>query len=108
MKIGNKKIGICEMCLRGEVALTFHHLIPRTLHSRKWFKKNFDIKTLENGINICTDCHRAIHNFINEKELGKTYNTLQALLTHSQIPKFISWVKKQKRVGSKSARSKNR
>lgn len=78
--------------------LTFHHLIPRTCHRNKWFKKNFttdDMKT--RGINVCRGCHKLIHRTYNEKELGRRYNTLNKLLSSEPIAKYIEWAKKHSR-----------
>lgn len=86
----------CELCER-ELPTTEHHLIPKKNHSNKWFKKNFDKKDMKNRkINVCDDCHSAIHKFIpNEKELGKKYNTIEKLLSYSKLVEFIEWIKKQ-------------
>ena len=81
----------CELCDR-EVALTFHHLIPRTLHSKKWFKKNFSHEELNLGLMLCRDCHDAIHRFIPEKDLGKTYNTKEKLLAVPKVSDFCKWI----------------
>lgn len=88
------KHGKCEMCGR-EKDLTFHHLIPRTLHKNKWFKKNFTRDEMNTGIDVCRDCHSAIHDFIDEKTLGREYNTLEKLMTHEQISGFVKWVSKR-------------
>ena len=92
----NKRIqqGHCEMCGR-ECELTFHHLIPRTCHKTKWFKKNFTRDELQKGINICRDCHDAVHKFITEKELGRNYNTLESLMEHDKVLGFVKWIKKR-------------
>jgi len=85
----------CALCGR-ERTLTFHHLIPRTLHSNKWFEKNFkkeDMRT--RGIEVCRECHSAIHRFISEKELGRNFNTLEKLLTHEALSRFVSWISKR-------------
>jgi len=110
MNNASKKIGICLMCQRQEIPLTFHHLIPKTLHSKKWYKKNYSQIDLDKGIDICQDCHEAIHDFISEKDLGRDYNSLSLLLTHDKIINFVSWVKKQKkaRISSVQAKSKRR
>jgi len=85
----------CELCGRENV-LTFHHLIPVTLHKNKWFKKNFTRDEMREGINICkNDCHKQIHKLIPEKEMGKYYNTLSKLLNHSKVKKYIKWIKKK-------------
>ncbi len=91
----NKNINVCELCER-ERNLSFHHLIPKTLHNNKWFLKNFkkcDMRT--NGLMLCKDCHSNIHRFIDEKELGKYYNTKELLLSNELINNFVEWIKKR-------------
>jgi hypothetical protein len=88
--------GVCEMCLV-EKELTFHHLIPRTLHDNKWFRKNFDLQYMQKtGINVCKCCHRGIHDIYSEKELGKNFNTKEKLLSDEKIIKHAKWSSKQK------------
>ena len=63
---------LCELCESEEVH-NFHHFIPRTLHSNKWFKKRYTREQMQEGINLCKSCHKAIHDLIpKEKELGGT------------------------------------
>lgn len=38
-------------------------------------------------------CHRQVHALFSEKELACSYNTAEALLTHIEIQKFVTWVK---------------
>jgi len=86
----------CELCGRENVC-TFHHLIPKCLHTNKWFKKNFTKEEISAGIYICKyECHREIHTLIPEKELGKNYNTLEKLLAHENIAKYIKFKTKEK------------
>lgn len=92
----SKKIGQCDCCGR-EHRLEFHHLIPRKNHRKPYFKKHFSITEMRTrGINVCRDCHRAIHRIYNELELGKTYNTLEALMDSAELQSFIEWVKKRR------------
>lgn len=84
----------CELCHRRR-PLTFHHLIPRTLHSNKWFKKNFTREQMAAGLNVCRDCHGAIHRFIPEKRLGREYNTRKKLLAEPQVAQFVAWIAKR-------------
>lgn len=85
----------CQLCGRDNV-LTFHHLIPTCLHSNKWFAKNYSSDELSKGIYICQhQCHSEIHKLIPEKELGKYYNTVDKLMEHEQVRKYINWVKKR-------------
>lgn len=83
---------ICELCER-DMVTTSHHLIPRSNHKNKWFKKNFSKFEMNRRLDLCGDCHPAIHRFISEKELGKKYNTKEKLLTHPEVFKFVNWVK---------------
>lgn len=88
----------CALCGRlPKRGTTEHHLIPRCCHSNRWFKKRFDRSRMNQTVPLCRDCHSAIHRFIpNEKELGRDYHTLEKLLEHEQIRRFVGWVRKQK------------
>ncbi len=88
----------CRLCERAR-PLTFHHLIPRSLHSNKWFKKRFERTEMERGIDICRDCHSAIHRFACEKELGREWNTVERLLEHQEIGKFVAWIRGRHSTG---------
>ena len=77
--------------------LTFHHLIPKTCHSNKWFNKQFSKEEMKKrGIYVCHDCHHFIHRQFSEKELGRTYNTRKSLLESTTIKEFVKWVRKKK------------
>lgn len=85
----------CELCLC-EDAQTFHHLIPRATHNNKWFKRNFTTLQMQKGINICDECHSFIHKAVpKEKELGRIYNTLEALCAHPKIASYLTWKRKR-------------
>lgn len=87
----------CELCGSDHDELNFHHLIPRTLHSNKVFKKKYTKEYMStHGIWICNrNCHKQIHRFIDEKEMGTTYNTLEKLLEHPEVKKYIEWRSKR-------------
>lgn len=83
----------CALCGR-QRPLTFHHLIPRTCHSNKWFKKRFSRDDMRSrGIDVCRDCHSFIHQQFSEKQLGRSYNTLEALMDHDAVQRFVRWVR---------------
>jgi hypothetical protein len=86
-------INICELCGRLNEC-NDHHLIPKTNHKNKWFKKMFSKEELSETITICVhDCHSNIHKQIpDEKELGKNYNTIDKLLKHEKIKNYINWI----------------
>lgn len=88
--------GNCKLCNRVKW-LGFHHLIPRTCHSNKWFKKNFTKKELtESGLDICKDCHKFIHKTWEPKELGRDFNTFKKMNDDERIKKFVKYIKKKK------------
>ncbi len=82
---------LCQLCQCDEVR-SFHHLIPRTLHSNKWFKKRHTREEMQQGLDVCSACHSAVHDLIpNTKELGRHYNTRKKLSSHPQIRRFLRW-----------------
>lgn len=48
------------------------------------------------GIDICKeDCHKEIHKLINEKEMGRSFNTIQKLMRHTKVKRYIKYIKNQ-------------
>lgn len=86
---------ICELCGCEDV-YDFHHLIPRCLHKKKWFKKRYTKDEMNFGINVCKCCHKTIHRLIpDNKDLGKLFNTLRLLRSQPDIAKYIDWKRKR-------------
>lgn len=85
--------GPCELCGR-QRPLTFHHLIPRTCHSNKWFRKRFSRAEMQSrGLNLCRDCHSYLHRQFTEKELGRRLNARELLLADEAVARFVAWVR---------------
>ncbi|BFM08843.1 hypothetical protein [Halioxenophilus aromaticivorans] len=85
----------CALC-GAQHTLTFHHLIPRSQHKNKWFRKNFDLTDMrERGIILCRSCHSFIHKQFSEKQLGREFNSLADLLANEAVQRHIIWAKKQ-------------
>ena len=89
------KTKLCELCEREVSSTTRHHLIPRTVHKNKWFRKTYTKEQLHETIDLCKDCHRQIHKFISHKDLGRFYNSKTKLLTHDQVLSFVTWLRKR-------------
>lgn len=86
---------LCQRHLKGRGSR--HHLIPRACHRKPWFKKRFSREQMHVTIEVCGECHAAIHDLIpDERELGHSYHTVAELLTHPGIQKHLVWVRKQK------------
>jgi hypothetical protein len=87
-----KLCGLCE----SDAAHNFHHFIPRTLHTNKWFKRRYTRQQMQAGLDLCKACHSAIHDLIpDEKELGRNYNTKEKLLAHPKLAGYVKWKKER-------------
>ena len=89
--------GKCVLCGR-ENPLTEHHLIPRAVHGKKYFRKLFTKEEMTHRrISICRKCHKGIHRIIpDEKELERNFNTQEALLADERIARHVAWVARQR------------
>jgi hypothetical protein len=83
--------GACAICQRVET-LTRHHLIPRTRHSNRRNKRDFDRERVHQTVGICRPCHSQIHALLTEKELERQWNTVERLLEHPEIRRFAVWI----------------
>lgn len=83
----------CALCKRADVRTTRHHLIPRMKHRTKRTRRLFDAERRHETVDLCRPCHSHIHATLSEKELADSYNTIEALTTHPEIRKFVSWVR---------------
>lgn len=92
----SKKEGICQLCDR-TTQLTFHHLIPKKVHRRPRFKKQYSKIDLEQGIDICHLCHRGIHRLYDEMTLAQQLNSLDKLMADPGLQTHVAWVSKQKK-----------
>ena len=86
--------GPCSLCGR-VTELTFHHLVPRKVHRRTFFRKHFDRASLQQGIEVCRLCHKGIHRLYDEVTLAKHLSTLEALRADPAIARHVGWVRKQ-------------
>ena len=87
----------CVLCQR-KVALTYHHLIPRKMHRRTYFRKNYNRNELPTGIWICRKCHSGLHRLYDEMTLAKKYCSLALIQADPAMQKHIQWVAKQKNL----------
>ena len=75
---------VCPLCNRelGDVNIDEHHLIPKTFKGKE-------------TITLHKICHRKIHATFTERELAKRYSTIESIVQHPEIQKFIAWVQKK-------------
>ena len=101
---GGARGGACELCGREVQRLTRHHLVPRTRHENKRNKKTFDRREVHHTVGLCPPCHRHIHAVLDNKELEREYNTLEALRFHPGVERFVAWISKKPHGTRASAR----
>lgn len=72
---------LCYICSRpiGNVNISEHHLIPKEY-------KGTDTILLHNV------CHKKIHSVFTNYELAHTYHTVEVIVEHPEIQKFVKWV----------------
>lgn len=77
---------ICTICTRplGNKNISKHHLIPKSRGGK-------DSELIE----IHNICHQKIHSVFTLKELRDEFNTVEKLVNHEEMRKFIKWVAKK-------------
>ena len=73
---------ICPLCER-PIPLSqrdAHHLVPKSRGGR-------------HTQYLHRICHRQVHALLTETELARDYNTVDSLLAHPEIARFVAWVK---------------
>jgi len=80
-------IGSCLICDRNMIKNRFvddHHLIPKCKNGR-----------YSDKITIHRICHSKIHSIWSESELAGHYHTVERILTHPDMKKFVKWLAKK-------------
>lgn len=86
----------CELCARTELALTHHHLIPLARHNKTRTQRHFSRVAMKTDIAmLCRPCHSQVHRLFDNHELASYYHSVERLQAHSEVKKFINWVKKR-------------
>ncbi|KAK6363202.1 hypothetical protein TWF730_000646 [Orbilia blumenaviensis] len=84
----------CELCGR-EVRLTYHHLIPRSTHSRVLKKKIHPEYMLNRVAWLCRLCHSFVHHCEENMELAKNWYTVELLEQRDDIQRWIAYISKR-------------
>ena len=90
--------GTCQLCGRrvGESNLTRHHLLPRSLarrmRRRKMARRELKRRDPARTIALCKPCHRNVDASVSNGDLGRGYDTLEALSAHPGVRRFTGWV----------------
>ncbi len=88
--------GGCALCRR-PLPLSFHHLIPRRMHDRRWFRDHFTLAEMRlRGAWLCRSCHDFIHAHFDEATLGRRLNTVALMAAEPLIAHNLEWAARQR------------
>lgn len=81
-KPATTEIVVCALCQRAVPAAQAdaHHLVPKS-------------KGGTQTVILHRICHRQIHALLTETELERQYFTIEQLLAHEALARFVQWVK---------------
>jgi len=77
-----EEVVVCPLCEREipSKQRDAHHLVPKSKGGRQTEY-------------LHRICHRQVHALFTESELAIQYSTVETLLAHREIQRFVSWVK---------------
>ena len=86
--------GRCELCDRrvGQDRLTRHHLLPRS-HARRRGRRELKRRDPGRTVALCSPCHRNLHVALSNGELGREFDSLEALRDHPGVRRFNEWAR---------------
>ncbi|EJD52758.1 hypothetical protein AURDEDRAFT_55402 [Auricularia subglabra TFB-10046 SS5] len=91
----------CEVCTR-DMPLTYHHLIPRSVHS-KVLKRGWHPAERLNAVAwLCRSCHSTVHRVASNEDLARNFYTVDLLIEREDIQRWRAWASRQrygKRLG---------
>lgn len=80
----------CGLCEREVPLLTEHHLIPRSQGRRRGLRAA-ELPTER----LCPACHKFLHRTFTNAELAAEYRSVETLLEHPDVQRFVAWIRKQ-------------
>jgi len=73
---------ICALCQRAVNTVTWHHLVPKDEGGR-----------YSETIAVCQPCHSTIHHLFTNKELKKTFFTIESLQAAERLQTYLQWIR---------------
>jgi 5-methylcytosine-specific restriction endonuclease McrA len=106
--------GTCGLCGRfvGRDRLTRHHLLPRSqvrrMRRRKMARRELKRRDPDRTVDLCRPCHGNVHASLSNGDLGRMYDSLEALSAHPDVRKFTDWVRDKPHSRVRSRRPSTR
>jgi len=85
----------CEICGRN-CPLSYHHLIPRSTHTKVLRKKWHPPERLNVVAWLCRSCHSAVHRSQPNEVLAKNYYTVDLIMTQEVMQRWAVWCGRQR------------
>jgi len=82
----------CELCARDWIPLTYHHLIPRSMHAKAVKRGWHQDWELANVAWLCRACHSFVHRVASNEELAREWFTVELLEEREDVQRFVGWV----------------
>lgn len=82
----------CDLCERSHLALTAHHLVPRSVHEEALKQAWHEKQRLNEVAWLCRGCHVFVHRTASPEVLGKDYWSIERLLRRTEIWQFAKTV----------------
>ncbi|SHM25018.1 restriction endonuclease [Hymenobacter psychrotolerans] len=75
----------CALCEREVQHTSRHHLVPREEGGRHGPTAD-----------LCQPCHSSIHLLLDNKELARDYNSIEALRRAEKLQKYLHWIRRSR------------
>ena len=82
----------CEICDRGWIPLTYHHLIPKQIHEKALKRHWHDEWKLDSVAWLCRACHSFVHRLASNEELAKDLWTVDLLMEREEVRAWAKWI----------------
>ncbi|KEF62603.1 uncharacterized protein A1O9_00576 [Exophiala aquamarina CBS 119918] len=88
------KTGACEICERDWVPMTYHHLIPRQIHTKVLKRGWHEEHKLNSVAWLCRACHSFVHRMASNEELACDWYTVDRICEREDMQKWAQWVRR--------------
>ncbi|OCK86163.1 hypothetical protein K432DRAFT_438711 [Lepidopterella palustris CBS 459.81] len=82
----------CEICEREWIPTTYHHLIPRSTHSKVLKRGWHNEERLNSVAWLCRACHSFVHRVEPNEELARNWYTVELLRGREDVQIWVKWV----------------
>jgi 5-methylcytosine-specific restriction endonuclease McrA len=82
----------CELCARSWINLTYHHLIPKSVHAKVLKRGWHEEWELNKVAWLCRACHSFVHRVATNEELARDFYSVELLSEREDVARFVGWV----------------